>query len=56
MQYLQVEDDLTEQEVVPLPRLELLQSPGRGCIELHVLDLLEGQVVGLGTCDLPGPS
>ena len=55
MQCLQVEENLVEQEVVSLPRPKLLPSPGRGCIELHVLDLLEGQVVGLSTCDLPGP-
>ena len=55
MQTLQVGDDLAELEVVLLPTPELLPSLGRGCIELHVLDLPVNQVVGLSTYDLPRP-
>ena len=57
MHTVQEEDELAELEVVLLPRPELLPSPRRGCIELHVLDLHVGfpvgQVVSLSTCDLP---
>ena len=59
MQTLQVEDDLAELEVVLLPRPKLLPSLGRSCIELQVLDLpvglVVGHVIGLSACNFPGP-
>ena len=55
MQTLQAEDDLAELEVVLLPRLKPLPSLGWSCIELHVLDLPIGLVVGFNACDLLGP-